>query len=387
MMGRRKIGGAKGVTLVGSLAVVAAVTLASRWVGAEQMRSPARSLDASAAALPQLTRQDSPAPVVDSLRAALGAYEEVRGELAADRLEGVPASASRLADALRIALEGRAGLAGPIPSAIEGAARAAESMAEAEDLAAARAAFGEVSRMLLLLADSDPRLAEGWHVFACPMTETFDRWMQPTERLQNPYMGPAMSACGSPADRSVPAPSASEQARSPAEEAGSPEGKEASAAEPEFKPGIAGLKMADVRDHKHLWRDIEELQVWERGDRISVAEYRGKVIEKTAHFLGFGGAAADEFAAAASEAVASIRESFLARRATAGDGVGARFSSDLRAAVTRVTSLLREDPRHQLFAPTCKKWLLKLAFGPDEAKEASEAQQVQAGESGRSASG
>jgi hypothetical protein len=377
MTRRKKIGlvGATGVALVGRLAVVAAVILGPGGAGAEEARSSVEAPAPSGAARPQLPRQDFPEPVLGSLRTALGAYEEVRGELAADRLEGVPASASRLAGALRLALDSRAGLAGQISGVIEEAALIAKSMAEAEDLAAARAAFGEVSRLLLLLASCDPRLAEGRHVFACPMAKTFGKWIQPTEALENPYMGPAMPACGSPVDWSVPAFSSTEEVRASAQEAGLPGAQGASGAEPEFRPGISGLKMVDVRDHKFLWREIEELQIWERGDRISIAEYRSKVIEKTVHFLGLSGAAADEFAAAASVATASIRESFFQRRRAGGDpgGVQAQFSSDLRAAATRVTSLLQKEPRHQLFAPECKKWLLKLAFGPSEAKEAREA--------------
>jgi hypothetical protein len=149
---------------------------------------------------------------------------------------------------------------------------------------------------------------------------------------------------------------------------------------PELKPGIPGLKMADVRDHKHLWREIEELQAWENGDRISVAEYRSKVMEKTAQFLGFEGAAADGLTQAAAAAVAGLRESFHASRRTDLDPAGAQalFDSGLATAVTRVTSLLRKEPRHELFAPDCKKWLLRLAFGPSEAKEAREARQAQA---------
>ena len=151
--------------------------------------------------------------------------------------------------------------------------------------------------------------------------------------------------------------------------------------EPVFTPGIPGVRMEDVRDHRFLWREIEELQLWERRDRISVAEYRSKAIEKTSHFLGLDGAAADEFAASASEAVATVRESFFQEHPR---GVENKFSSDLDAAATQVTSLLQEEPRHQLFAPECKKWLLKLAFGPGEAKEAREAEpkQAQADKSG-----
>jgi hypothetical protein len=186
----------------------------------------------------------------------------------------------------------------------------------------------------------------------------------------------------------VPCWAGAEEARSSAQEAGPP-GAKGSGAEPEFRPGIPGLKIVDVRDHKFLWREIEELQIWERGDRISIAEYRSKVIEKTAHFLGLGGAAADEFAAAASGAVATIRESFHQTRRVDGDlsAAEAQFSADMSAAVARISSLLKKEPRHQLFAPDCKKWLLRLAFGPKEAKEAREAEKAQADKSGTAGSG
>ena len=143
---------------------------------------------------------------------------------------------------------------------------------------------------------------------------------------------------------------------------------------PELKPGIPGLKMVDVRDHKHLWREIEELQTWERGDRISVAEYRVKVIEKTAQFLGFEEAAAKEFTTAASAAVAGLRESFRSSRRSDLDPIGSQAVLDagLAAAEKRVNAQLGDQPRHRLFAPDCKKWLLKLAFGPSEAKEEKE---------------
>lgn len=149
----------------------------------------------------------------------------------------------------------------------------------------------------------------------------------------------------------------------------------AQAPPPELKPGIPGLKMVDVREHSHLWREIEELQTWERSDRISVAEYRTKVIEKTVQFLGFEGAAAQELAAAAAGAVAGVRDSFRAsRRADLDPAEGqAVLDAGLTEAVARVTAHLRKEPRHELFAPDCKKWLLKLAFGPSEAKEAKEA--------------
>jgi len=150
-------------------------------------------------------------------------------------------------------------------------------------------------------------------------------------------------------------------------------------AEPEFKPGIPGLKMVDVRDHKQLWREIEELQARENGDRISIAEYRRQAIDKTSHFLGLEGAAADRFKVGAAEEVAKLREGFLrTRRAGAeiAEGIDP-FSADLAAAAVRLSALLGQEPRHQLFLPDGKKWLLRLAFSPKEEKEAKETKEAQ----------
>ena len=283
-----------------AMGIVLAVLLISCGANAQEAPSPAETDVPPGAASLQVSQQGFPESVLGSLRTALGVYEEVRGEMAADRLNGVRAHAARLAEALRLALDDRTGLVEPTPAVIEKTAVSAESIAKAEDLATARIAFGEVSRGVLLLASSDPRLADGWHVFACPMVQTFNKWIQPTEALENPYMGKAMPQCGTSTDWSVAVPASVEGVPKPAQEVVPPGTTQAAKTEPEFKPGIPGMKMVDVRDHKFLWREIKELQSWERSDRISVAEYRSKVIEKTAHFLELDGTTADEFATTAS---------------------------------------------------------------------------------------
>lgn len=390
MTGRREIG-VRGVVRVGMAAAIAVATLVPSAVAAEHAGRPAEVTASAGAAEGERLETGFPEPVLESLRTALGVYEEVRGDLAADRLDAVPAGAARLAGVLRAALDGDAELTEASSDLIAEAAEVAASMAELEDEKAARAAFGEVSRHVLLLADHDPRLVEGWQVFACPMAAGFEKWIQPTAELDNPYMGTAMPRCGTSSDWSVPEPAAAlaaagEAAPSP-EEA---EAQQASGAAPVFEPGIPGLRMVDVRDHKFLWREIEELQSWERSNRITVAEYRSKAIEKTAHYLGLTGAAADRFAAAASAAVSEMRQAFsrgpepggkppdgdsFARTET--HGVKSRFPSDLEAVAARFVSVLdEEEPRHRLFAPDGKKWLLRLAFGPKEAKEAREAREA-----------
>jgi pantoate kinase len=76
--------------------------------------------------------------------------------------------------------------------------------------------------------------------------------------------------------------------------------------------------------------------------------------------------------------VAGVRDSFRAgRRPEVDPAEGqAMFDTGLDEAVARLTAHLRKEPRHELFAKDCKKWLLKLAFGPSEAKEAKEAKQA-----------
>jgi len=148
-----------------------------------------------------------PPTALAPLRAALVAYEEARALLAQDRLDGLSPHAGRLVRSLERAGAGvPPGDAPRISRWLDEGVAAARALGAATGLEAARQAFGEVSRFLVALAGADPRLAEGWHVFECPMTETFPKWMQPSEELANPYMGPAMPSCGNATDWTVPRP-------------------------------------------------------------------------------------------------------------------------------------------------------------------------------------
>jgi len=68
--------------------------------------------------------------------------------------------------------------------------------ADSSDLPAVRRAFGGLSQPLVALLGDDPSLANGRHVFECPMAEGYGRWVQPSAELSNPYMGSAMPTCG-----------------------------------------------------------------------------------------------------------------------------------------------------------------------------------------------
>lgn len=133
------------------------------------------------------------------IRAALGAYEQVRAKLARDSMQGLDAQATAIAAALASAAGMQPDLPPKVAAVFEKAGARAHSLAEARELDAARASFGELSSQLLALLAVDPRLAEGLHVFSCPMAHGFQEWFQPSPQLENPYMGQKMLTCGVPA--------------------------------------------------------------------------------------------------------------------------------------------------------------------------------------------
>jgi hypothetical protein len=107
-------------------------------------------------------------------------YDTVRAALVADDLGAATAAARALGEA---------------PGADPGLARAAGALAAAPDLAAARMAFGDLSRVVitaLVAAPSGPKV----FVYHCPMFAGFAWWIQLEPGIANPYMGRAMPACG-----------------------------------------------------------------------------------------------------------------------------------------------------------------------------------------------
>ncbi|MDX2089698.1 MAG: efflux RND transporter periplasmic adaptor subunit [Kofleriaceae bacterium] len=137
-----------------------------------------------------------PAPALEAVRRAFDATERVRADLAADRLDGLAAPARETAQALRATQATLANAPAEIVDCIRQAVGAAERLAGATDLEAARRSFGDLNRLLIALAAADPRLQESWHVFRCPMAEGFKEWIQRSPALENPYMGQSMPTCG-----------------------------------------------------------------------------------------------------------------------------------------------------------------------------------------------
>jgi Cu(I)/Ag(I) efflux system membrane fusion protein len=122
-------------------------------------------------------------PAVGPATAVLAAYERARSLLAADTIDGLAIVARDIEAAAKSA--GYADIA-----------QTAAHLAAQTSLEVARTKFGDLSRHLVALLAKDPSLARGQHVFECPMVTGYAKWIQPTEDLQNPYMGKRMLACG-----------------------------------------------------------------------------------------------------------------------------------------------------------------------------------------------
>lgn len=122
------------------------------------------------------------------------AYEKIRLKLAADDTT-VQADAKALGDAATVASETSPA---SLKSHLQSVAKAGAALAEAQGGAdVVRKAFGEVSRPVVAILAAEPRLAEGRHVFECPMAQGYKKWVQTSEEISNPYMGSRMLACGS----------------------------------------------------------------------------------------------------------------------------------------------------------------------------------------------
>lgn len=131
-----------------------------------------------------------------ALRQALASYEEVRAQLADDTIASLDTHGQAIAAAVERAREAIDTPPPAIDKSLADAGAAARRIAAARDLTEAREAFGALSRSLVTLSSADPRLQEGQHIFECPMEKGYNKWLQPSPDLENPYMGRSMLECG-----------------------------------------------------------------------------------------------------------------------------------------------------------------------------------------------
>ena len=140
-----------------------------------------RTLFACAAAFAIVS---SGAEASEILKAVVAPYLEVQAQLAADKVDGIKASAAAISTAA-------SSLGKPGEAIVE----AAKALEQAADLEAAREAFGPLSDAVIAAAK-----AEGWaglddvKVAFCPMVNR--SWLQKGEKIRNPFYGSAMLTCG-----------------------------------------------------------------------------------------------------------------------------------------------------------------------------------------------
>lgn len=185
-------------TLVSSL-VVSLFTLA---FGAACAEKPAESATAPEAAAPAAKGPAYPAAAQAPVDEALAAYEEARLLFVDDKAAGLDAAAQKMAAAATKAQEGAPEAAKPHLTGIAEAAKRLEA-ATKEGIEPARKVYGDVSKHVMGLLVAFPSLAEGRHVFECPMAPGYQKWVQPSPAIANPYMGQRMLKCGGATDWKV----------------------------------------------------------------------------------------------------------------------------------------------------------------------------------------
>ena len=150
--------------------------------------------------------------------AALDAYEVIRAALASDSPAPLAEASKLIGAALRKAETVEAEAPEPIREHLARGAKAADALGDSVDVQQARERFSALSQHLVALAAADPAVAEGRHVFECPMWDGFSRWIQPSDKLENPYMGQKMLTCGSEQPwKAAAAPAEPEQVHDPGE--------------------------------------------------------------------------------------------------------------------------------------------------------------------------
>jgi hypothetical protein len=138
--------------------------------------------------------------VRDSLDKALGAYEEIHEQLAADKTEGIAEASEMIAGTAQAAQAAAPEALRPRIEAMATAGAAMKTAAAGGDVAAARVAFAELSESVVALLSAEPSLTAGRFIYECPMTDHYKKWVQTAKEITNPYLGSRMLECGAPSE-------------------------------------------------------------------------------------------------------------------------------------------------------------------------------------------
>jgi membrane fusion protein, copper/silver efflux system len=112
--------------------------------------------------------------------------EEMRISLAGDSIEGLLERCLRIGSVLSELSAGKE------------IAKICPVLGRESDITLLRTEYSKIVEQMILFAEMDSQLQEGWSVFSCPMVEHYPKWIQRGEEMENPYMGQAMLACGLP---------------------------------------------------------------------------------------------------------------------------------------------------------------------------------------------
>lgn len=171
----------KNLSTLSGLALLAGLALAAPAPAATPASAPAAAAVAPAAS-----------PLVTH-------YEAIRVALLHDTMKDVATHATALAAAARAeagpvkpAPVPKAATSQPAANPLTDLAAAADRLAGAKDLAAARKAYAPVSKAVI--AWHAARAKDGNVVVYCPMVK--ESWLQPKGEIGNPYYGQSMAKCG-----------------------------------------------------------------------------------------------------------------------------------------------------------------------------------------------
>jgi hypothetical protein len=151
-----------------------------------KLASLALTLAAAAALLcnPAVRAADDPA-LMEPVKSVLKHYLAIQTSLADDSVKGLAEHAKAIATAVK---------GDKMKMLSPAVAAQAETLAQAKDLKAARAAFKPLSASLVKYL-ADKKAGKGvYHEVYCPMADA--NWLQTGKDIKNPYFGKEMLDCG-----------------------------------------------------------------------------------------------------------------------------------------------------------------------------------------------
>jgi hypothetical protein len=123
--------------------------------------------------------------ITEPVKSVLDNYLKIQTELTKDSIKGLDERANAIANAVK---SDNTKLLSPE------VAKQAETLAQADDLKAAREAFKPLSKSLIKYLADNKAGAGTYHEAYCPMVKA--SWLQTGTDIRNPYMGKQMPGCG-----------------------------------------------------------------------------------------------------------------------------------------------------------------------------------------------